>query len=149
MENIIDKVKENKKIVIAVGIVLLVALASCIIAITVSHSKKEEPKEDLNAILKKLGTDFYEDFYYMNIGSSDEERATKLSRYETIGIKVDLDNLSRYNSEEVKDDIEKFVNEKTNEKCDKNNTKVIIYPKSPYGKTDYEIETKLECGFEE
>ncbi len=148
MENVINKVKENKKIFIIVGIVLLVGLATWITASTISHSKKTDQKEDLNVVLKKLGTSFYEDFYYTNIGSSDEERATKLARYETIGIKVDLDNLSRYNTENVKEEIDKFVNEKTNEKCDKNNTKVIIYPKSPYGKTDYEIETKIECGFE-
>ena len=29
------------------------------------------------------------------------------------------------------------------------NTKVIIYPKSPYGKKDYTIEVDLVCGLED
>ena len=30
--------------------------------------------------------------------------------------------------------------------CDKTETKVIIKPQDPYGKTDYTIEAKLVCG---
>ena len=30
-----------------------------------------------------------------------------------------------------------FVNSKTEEECDRNNSMVIIYPKDPYGKRDY------------
>jgi len=151
MESFLNKIKENKKVVIIASVALLLVIAGTITLFAVSNAKKTktDQKADLTEILKSLGTDFYEDFYYLNIGSSDEERATKLERYNSIGIKVDLDNLSRYNSEKVKDKIAKFKNEETGEDCDKTNTKVIIYPKSPYGKKDYEIETKIVCGFEE
>lgn len=147
MENVIDN--KNKKIIIIVAAFVVLAIVGTIIGFKLSSSKKVEQKDELKDVLKDLGVSFYEDFYYKNIGNSDEERATKLARFESIGIKIDLDNLSRYNSSEVEDKIDKFVNKKTDEKCDRKNTKVIIYPKSPYGKTDYEIETVLECGFEE
>ena len=29
--------------------------------------------------------------------------------------------------------------------CNKNETKAVIYPKSPYGKKDFEIETVIVC----
>ena len=147
MENVVSN--KNKKVIIIVAAFVVLAVVGTIIGFRLSSSKKVEQKEELKDVLKDLGVSFYEDFYYKNIGNSDEERATKLARFESIGIKIDLDNLSRYNSSEVEDKIAKFVNKKTDEECDKKNTKVIIYPKSPYGKTDYEIETVLECGFEE
>ena len=40
------------------------------------------------------------------------------------------------------------TNSKTNQECDKTNSMVIIYPKEPYGKKDYRIDTNLVCGFE-
>ena len=38
-----------------------------------------------------MGKDFYENFYYEQVGSTDEERADFLSKYESIGIKINLD----------------------------------------------------------
>ena len=101
----------------------------------------------LIACVVEMGRSFYENFYYEQVGSSADERSTLLSKFTDIGIKVDLDNLSRYNNGEFKDEISKFKNK--NEDCNKTNTKVVIYPKSPYGKTDYTVSTELDCGFEE
>ena len=156
MENVIDN--KNKKLVIIIAAIVVVALAiiASIIAISFSSSKKNDQEEELTSSLKELGVAFYEDFYYKNIGSSDEERATKLARYESIGIKIDLENLARYNSSvdiadievELQDDGTEKVYFQDNE-CDGKSTRVIIYPKSPYGQKDYEIEIELECGFDE
>lgn len=77
------------------------------------------------------------------------KRASLLSKFSTIGIKVDLENLGRYNNGEFKDKISKFKNSDTDEKCNSTNTMVYIYPKSPYGKTDYTVKAELDCGFEE
>ena len=96
-----------------------------------------------------LYKDFYENFYYEQVGSTDEERADFLSKYESIGIKINLDNLSRYGENKNADEISKFVNQKTKKACDKTNTKVVIYPQKPYNKTSYKIETQLDCGFDE
>ena len=94
-----------------------------------------------------MGKDFYENFYYEQVGSTNEERANFLSKYESIGIKINLDNLSRYDNNKNADKLNEFVNKKTNKSCDKVNTKVTIYPKKPYNKTSYKIETQLDCGF--
>ena len=96
-----------------------------------------------------------------------------------MGIKVSLENLIRYyvttdkykeavekvtdaegNEKDVKDasiterveDLENkwFVTGKgENDKCDVDNTKVIIYPQEPYGEKDYKLEIVTACGFKD
>ena len=78
-----------------------------------------------------------------------EERVEFVKKYGSIGIKVNLDNLSRYSGDGVAERVGQFKNDKTNEDCDKENTKVTIYPKEPYGKSDYTIEAVLVCGFDD
>ena len=111
--------------------------------------KKGGQEASLSKSLESMGKDFYENFYYTQVGSTDEERANFLSKYETIGIKINLDNLSRYDNNKNSDKINKFVNNKTNKACDRTNTRVIVYPQKPYNKTSYKIETQLDCGFDE
>lgn len=143
--NVDKKVGGSKNLIIAiVGVIILVA----IVAVVVLMMDKKDNKKELEKSLTEMGRDFYENFYYDQVGSSADERTSLLSKFTTVGIKVDLDNLGRYNNGEYKDEISKFQNEKTKEKCSKTNTKVVIYPKSPYGKTDYKVETELDCGFE-
>ena len=110
--------------------------------------KKDNQEEELNQLLKQLGSEFYEEFYYDKVGNNLEERKNFLEKYKDIGIKINLENLSRYNSEQNKDSLAKFVNKKTNQECDKTNTMVIIYPTEPYEKNSYTEEIKLICGFE-
>lgn len=136
--------KLNKKVLIIIA-VLLVVVAVVLLAVFNKPSNEKE----LETNLTEMGKSFYENFYYEQVGSSADERSTLLSKFTTIGIKVDLDNLGRYNNGEFSDEIKEFKNSKTDEKCNQTNTKVIIYPKSPYGKTDYKVEVKLDCGFEE
>ena len=77
-----------------------------------NNSKNESQK--LTKELKELGISFYEDFYYNQIGKTDEEKKTFLEKYTDIGIKVSLDNLARYKKDESEEIIKKFVNSKTN-----------------------------------
>lgn len=140
-----EKKKFNKKVII--GIVVLLLVAAGVVLFLVRNSS--DNREQLETSLTEMGKSFYENFYYEQIGSSADERASLLSKFTTVGIKVDLDNLGRYNNGEFKAEIKEFKNSKTDEECSKTGTKVIIYPKSPYGKTDYNIEVNLDCGFEE
>jgi len=140
-----DEKKQKTKVIIPVviiGVLILVAVIAMFIL------NKGDNKKDLEKSLTEMGRDFYENFYYDQIGSSADERTSLLSNFTTVGIKVDLDSLGRYKNGEYKEEISKFVNKKTKDKCNKTNTKVILYPKSPYGKTDYTVETELDCGFE-
>lgn len=145
MENEKAKMEEksNKNIMIIGGVIVVFL----IIVLAILFIKPKSNQKELEKSLTEMGREFYENFYYGQIGSSADERTSLLSKFTTVGIKVDLDNLGRYNNGEFKDKISEFVNKKTKEKCSKTNTKVIVYPKSPYGKTDYTIETELDCGF--
>lgn len=95
-----------------------------------------------------MGVQFYEDFYYNQIGKNETERKVFLEKYKDIGIKVSLDNMLRSKKTETTDENNPFINKETNEECNKNTSMVVIYPKEPYGKTDYSIDVILDCGFE-
>lgn len=142
------KIKINKKVVIMIiSIIILVIFASIILFFTLNKSEDESLK--LSSSLKDLGIDFYENFYYKQIGKTDNERKEFLEKYKDIGIKISLDNLSRYKKDDMDDILKQFVNDKTKEECDRNSSMVIIYPKDPYGQKDYTVDAILACGFEE
>ena len=132
-----------KTIGIIVGGVVLVAAIVCVLVFFVFKDNKGE----LSKELENAGKNFYEEFYYNQVGKDDKERADFLGKYATIGIKIDLENLARTanNKDEL---LNKFVNKKTGEKCNTTNTKVTIYPQDPYGQKDYKIETTIDCGFD-
>ena len=119
--------KNNGIICIVIGVVLVVVL---IVAACFMFIKKGGQEASLSRSLESMGKDFYENFYYEQVGSTDEERADFLSKYESIGIKINLDNLSRYGENKNADEISKFVNQKTKKACDKTNTKVVIIHKN-------------------
>lgn len=138
MEKVLDFIKKYYIVIIVLVLILIVSL---IIAVN------DNQKEKLTSTLKDMGIDFYENFYYQKVGETGEEKTDFLKKYESTGIKVSLDNLSKYNSDINKELLKEFINKKTKESCDKNDSQVIIYPKSPFGKNDYEISIILACGF--
>lgn len=140
--------KRNKMILIcsiAVGLVIVFVVVFCL---TTRSNKSLE--DELSESLTKMGEEFYTDFYYVEIskGKTATEISDNLSKFKDIGIKINLDNLSRYNDGKNKEEIAKFKNEKGTA-CDMTNTRAIIYPTSPYGKNDYTIKVELDCGFEQ
>lgn len=144
MKKVITRLNRKNCFIAITTLILIIA----IILIIIFNSKKSE-EDKLNDMLKELGVNFYENFYYDQVGTNDTERKEFVKKYETIGIKVNLDNLSRLNSDDSKKMVDKFVNSKTKKECDKSNTRVIIYPKTPYEKDSYDIKTELVCGFDE
>lgn len=132
--------KDKKVIRIIVGIVVVIGLI-CLFVFAFQNFKKV----DLNKSLMNMGKDFYENFYYNQIGKDTNEKKEFLKKYESIGIKVSLDNLERYDSGKNKEEVAKFKNSKTGKECDKINTMVVIYPQDPYEKTSYHIESILSC----
>lgn len=143
-----EKIKEimnNKKIIILIISILLMGVLVIVVLTTNNNSQKQE----LTKKMEEMGKEFYENFYYKQVGSTDEERKEFLKKFETIGIKVNLDNLSRYNSQDTEKILKDFVNKKTNKECDKINTQVIIYPEEPYNQNSYKLTVNLECDFNE
>ena len=145
--------KQIKGIVILTIFIVLV----CVIFIVIFSSKDskneekmqtkeeisiEQKEEKIKNQLNNIGKDFYENYYNYQVGSTDEERSDFLSKYESKGIKINLDNLSRYDEKNAIE-INKFVYKKAKKVCDKSETKVIIYPISPYDKKSYKIDTKI------
>lgn len=140
MKKILDFIKKYFIGIIAIIIVIIIAL---VLIFRVNQEK------ELTNTLKEMGIDFYENFYYINAGENLKERSAFLKKYEDIGVKINLDNLSKYNSEENTKKLEQFKNNKTNKTCDINSTEVVIYPKEPFNKNNYEIEVILDCGFDD
>ena len=140
-----EKIINHKKELLIGGAILLLAIVAIGSFVFLFGNNQEKLLKDY---LKEMGTDFYENLYYQQVGKDDEERKKFLNNFKDLGIKVSLDSLSRYKSSENKEKIDAFVNKSKNQDCDKNNTKVIIYPTDPYGQKDYRMELQLECGFE-
>jgi len=138
--------KENQKKVVFVGLTVIVIVVAIILGFFLLKGKSKE--EVLKSYLHDMGIEFYENLYYQQIGKTDDARKDFLSNFSDIGVKINLDSLSRYNAESNKEKIEAFKNPKTNESCNKENSKVIIYPQEPYGQKDYRVEIQLDCGFE-
>ena len=138
--------KENKKKVLFVLLTIIVVLVAIVLAIFLLKGKNQE--EVLKDYLHDMGIEFYENLYYKQVGKTDEERKEFLNKFTEIGIKINLDSLSRYNVESNQEKINAFKNPKTNDACNKENSKVIIYPQEPYGQKDYRVEIQLDCGFE-
>lgn len=49
-----------------------------------------------------MGVQFYEDFYYNQIGKNETERKVFLEKYKDIGIKVSLDNMLRSKKQKLR-----------------------------------------------
>lgn len=148
MDKIKDFVKNKKKQIAIFGVAIVVIAVAIVVILSFGKSSALKQEENLYTELKAMGQDFYENYYYEYAGKSDEEREQYLSKYATIGIKINLSNLGRYNKSVNEEKIKLFVNKDTKEECDKEKTRAIIYPKAPYGKTDYDIKVELSCGFE-
>ena len=144
------KVKINSKLIkncIISGVIIIAVVLSIFLIFTLKK-KTISNSEQLTQSLKEMGVQFYEDFYYNQIGKNETERKVFLEKYKDIGIKVSLDNMLRSKKTETTDENNPFINKETNEECNKNTSMVVIYPKEPYGKTDYSIDVILDCGFE-
>lgn len=133
---------DKKKLGIIIGAVLVVI--GIVIGFVVMN-KSNEPQ--LTSNLEQLGKNFYEDYYYTSQEKSQKDVKEFVKRFENTGIKVNLENISKLSKIDKKL-VDSMVNNKTNKKCDEKKSVVTIYPKKPYGKTDYKIEVKLECGFD-
>ena len=142
----INKIKV-KNVAILLGVVLLLIII-IVVAIMLFGGKKVSQEEKLTESLEEMGSDFYENYYYPQIAKSQSDPETFVKKYENMGIKINLENLSRYDTKKNKEKLTEFINKKTKEECDKETTRVIIYPKSPYDKKSYEMKIELVCGFD-
>lgn len=143
--------KENRKKSIAIICAIVVAIAVIVVVVlfatgTIGNKNKKVEKQ-LTARLEELGRNFYEEYYYKQVGKDEEARKNFVKGHAQNGIKIDLANLARANTIEQQNILNAFANA-TGDACSTTGTKVAIYPKEPYGPKDYEIKITLDCGFD-
>jgi len=143
--NLCNVIKANVKNIL---VVLAIILALVLVIVLVVNACNKNNQKTLEENFETIGKKFYEDYYYNGTGKDDEARAKFLAKFKDNGLRINLDNLSRYEFTDEKGNAYEFVNKKTKEECDATNSVVVIYPQEPYGKTDYVIDAKLSCGFE-
>lgn len=134
-----DILKNKRNLMIIGGIAVAIIVIILLIFFVFSGNKeKEMSPETLENKLEKVGTDFYEKYYYSNLKA--ENKLDQLANFKDSGIKIDITNLELLITidQAVKDQLE-------NDKCDLDQTKIIIYPKEPYGEKDYIMELELSC----
>ena len=135
--------KENRAKTIGV-IAGVFVVAAVVIIVTVSKSFAYKPdkkaEKQLNDRMTELAKNFYENYYFDQVGSEF------VKGHAENGIKIDLANLARINNSDSQSVINEFKN-KDGEACNTTTSKVTIYPKDPYGKTDYELKIDLDCNF--
>lgn len=134
-ENILEGLKKNKGKIFT----YVLCLVAFIILVTSINNiiKNYNDKRSLEKSLVALGERIYTDVYYSNLKKDPKE-------YENGGIKITLEDMFEIINLESKD---YFYNRKTKEACDINESYVKIFPKSPYGINDYELEFVLNCGY--
>jgi hypothetical protein len=145
-----DRIKKfNKKRVIVIASIIVVAITVSVILGKTFASPND--KERISESLTNIASSFYKNFYYPLVTKDEtkEKNDDYFEKYSAIGFKVSLDVLERHNNGEFKEEIATYINSETKESCDKEKPAVTIYPKSPYGKDDFNVEITVECGFED
>ncbi|MDD6223757.1 MAG: hypothetical protein PUB18_02015 [bacterium] len=139
--------KKMKKKNLILLTLLLVAIIIILVATLVvkDNSRSKNQQERLSKYLEKKAKYFYEEIYYPQLPNMVDEVDTFLQNFETTGISLSINVLIEQNTIIEKEAKENMVNKDNNTPCDFDNTKAIIYPKTPYDKDSYNIEVRLDC----
>ena len=124
----------KKKIIIIVISILAIILVGILLLINSKWGRDLLSKRDIRSLSKT----FYEYYYKEN---NFESNKNSLKKFNNSGLVITLGDLEVY----VENKTNSKVNYKSLEKCDRANTKVIIYPKKPYNSDSYELKFDLVC----
>lgn len=134
----------NKKRNIALVLLIIVIILLGFFSVLYFKNLNKKSENDYISEFTKMGEEFYSNYYYRVISTdkTDEQVKEYLSKFNTLGLKIDLNELEKYN-DEYKNVIENFTNDY--KYCKKDETMIIIYPKEPYSNSDYELNIKMDC----
>lgn len=118
-----------------INIIIAVVAIIIIIIGLFTFSKLNKKGLNLEDSITSLGKDFYEKYYYDSLTSKDV-----LDNFTDTGISINLTTINTISPIDSK--IDKNIK---NKKCDYEKTKVLIYPKKPFNKKDYNIKVELTC----
>ena len=137
----------GKKVAI-IFLIIFVIILGFLSFVFIKNLNKSNEKSYVSE-LTNIGSEAYSEYYYkiISIDKKDEEIKAYLKKYEKIGLSFDLAALKGFAINQDKNEYLDLINEflKSNKKCDENRSMVIVYPKDPFGSTDFEIEIKLNC----
>ena len=126
---------------IVAGVIVLAVLIVLCITVFFNNERITTKK------VKSMEVDYYTNYLYDALAKGRDKKDLDkiLVKYASIGFKLNLNTLEKYDSGKYADEIKNLKSGKKT--CDKKNTMVIIYPEEPYNKTDYRVEIELDCGF--
>ena len=136
----------NKLRNIAIVLLIIFIIILGFLSYVFIKNLRERNEKDFVAEFTRMGNEIYSDYYYkiVSVGKSEEQLNEFLEKFSTKGLKFDLVQLEKY-SDEYKDIIEDFT--KAHKDCKKEETMVIIYPKSPYSSIDFTSEIQMNCNY--
>ena len=125
---------KSKKVLAIIGIIVLILLIGTIIILNASKETR------IKLRIKNLAGTFYSYYYEENTDKKDKDKIKVfLSNYASSGLRIKLGDMETYL------DTHKVENYNILKKCDKDKTKITIYPKFPYEKKDYDVKIKMSC----
>lgn len=129
-----EKRKNKGRVIALIGIFILVLFLGVLVFYNMNGEKRAEAR------LNQISKIFYK-YYYEDNSNKDDKDAIKvfLSKYAASGLTIRLKDMKIYI------DSKKVENYKALKNCNEEETKVTIYPTTPYGKNDFKIKTKLDC----
>jgi hypothetical protein len=138
-----EKKPINKKLIIGIAAGAVIIIVLVVLSITVFFNKERI----ITNKVKKMAYEYYSEYYYDSLkeGRKKEDFEKIMAKFSGIGFKISLDNIVNIKNGKYNEEVESLGSKK--KKCDKLNTRAIIYPEKPYGKKDYRIEVELDCGF--
>ena len=133
---------KNKKSKLIIEIVIILVLIIALGIVILSLSKEETfTSSDMDDALREMSEKYYKDYYYDNI--SKENVKKYLQQFKDKGITVTLYDLYEYDPNNNTPIIDKFV--KNGNACNRDETKAIIYPCSPYGRDNINVVSIIDC----
>lgn len=131
-----DFIFENKKRLIILGVIILLAILFAILA-NVTKSNKSVSKDES---VKEIARMYYEEFYYPSVLKKFSDPTYYFDKAKDGGIKVYI--------QDIVDGIDNFdssILSNKNEICDLGLSYITYYPNNNYAKTDYTYETNFIC----
>lgn len=137
----------NKKNIFYLVILVILIIIFCVL-LYLRNNNSTNQKDEIKKYLETTVKDYYEEKYYDQVSSYTGDIEQFLKNFEDNGLTFSINTLINNNIINQSEAEEKLVNKETKEKCDYEETKVILYPKKPYKKDSYKLKTILDCGFD-
>ncbi len=133
----------KKKIFLLILLIVLLIALGFLSFVFFSNMKEKQKDEYINEFTT-MGETLYSDYYYkvLSIDKPGEELTKFLKKFDVIGLKFDLNSIQTY-SKDYNQKVEEFIKKYDN--CKKEDVVVTIFPKSPYGNTDFNSKIQIDC----